>query len=635
MRHRLLAVGLVALVAPLWTAGAFTIATGFTDSCHEDITSEAWLRSGLDVNQGAILIPDTGAWRDVSEWLTSTLNVPITTEEERFVFYSLIVGVRSNDTNGHSALNLASLRNAHTDPSGQERHCLRAVDQDGPHADAPALALCREFISTEVEMADLMLLLPPEEQIETVEFTLDFYGTVRVDVWGPAYHVGRALHALEDSFAHTVRSADGRRVHHLMNFVDALRPGDYNEAKDGLQHSDANDDCKDPENAVLVEAAIEAATALLRSSAERMLGGGSEQTETVLQEWMSLEPNCTIDNGYCDSPWLPLAKRKLTAPYLGCSAAPQSGVANSALIVLFLLLPLVFLLARFRWRRHAVWMLLLAASLGCEPATGRLELTVRVLHPPGGASEQPKSSLVSLGLLRSADRLDLAVEESRPKSFAEATETWQSWTSGDGQSSEILVVVGSQYGDLVADSACAFGGRTVLHLDGAVGPCPRLRSVRFDATEPARAAGRAAVAARPGLIGIITGGASTEVIAAFTEGVVEGGGSIALVAAGDEPENAASSLVSQGAGVIWATTEVVPVLGPVLESPDTLVMGYDADFTVRSPERVLGSVLRRFDLELESSLLDASTDQLADGVVSGATLWSPNVALISPNLDDD
>ena len=143
------------------------------------------------------------------------------------------------------------------------------------------------------------------------------------------------MHTLQDCYAHTLRSADARTVYTVLNYIEAVE-GNLDEARDGMAHSDALDDCEKPEVAPLVaraaavSAALATATVALATSADTTLldaGFGAcaaGETETATCEWMHYNPACQPDaqppdvaaccstaNAYCGSPFLTVAREKL------------------------------------------------------------------------------------------------------------------------------------------------------------------------------------------------------------------------------------------------------------------------------------------------------------------------------------
>lgn len=69
------------------------------------------------------------------------------------------------------------------------------------------------------------------------------------------------MHTLQDCYAHTLRSADGRTVYTVLNYIEAVG-GTLNEARDGMAHSDALDRCQNAELAPLVARATAVSPAL-------------------------------------------------------------------------------------------------------------------------------------------------------------------------------------------------------------------------------------------------------------------------------------------------------------------------------------------------------------------------------------
>ena len=75
------------------------------------------------------------------------------TDAQKFLLFSVVVGIRSPDTGGHSVANLDDLRREQIDPSpdSQHLHCLRAPAEDGFAGDTSVLrgseALIRQELS--------------------------------------------------------------------------------------------------------------------------------------------------------------------------------------------------------------------------------------------------------------------------------------------------------------------------------------------------------------------------------------------------------------------------------------------------------------------------------------------------------
>ena len=204
-------------------AGAWSVGTGFTDPCHELMTLAARQQSQLDLLDEVILLPDSDDWEDVFAGLKEIMSIPEFQDAyEEFFYHSLLVGVREPDTDGHSMISLYSLRAVHSVDYTQYQHCLREADDDYEVGNELTVMGSWRFIFHQLELARLYLLYPPEEQIIEADFTLDFYGLMDVEVWAPAFYLGRALHTLQDSFSHTIRSDDLSVIWHAMNYIDAI-----------------------------------------------------------------------------------------------------------------------------------------------------------------------------------------------------------------------------------------------------------------------------------------------------------------------------------------------------------------------------------------------------------------------------
>ncbi|MCA9539086.1 MAG: hypothetical protein KC620_09365 [Myxococcales bacterium] len=308
-------------------ASAFTVASGFTDPCHERISLVAFSDFVLDLPLFGLVPPAANEWHEIAEFLLRDFNAangqPLD-DAHAFVMVSLLVGVRSPDTDGHSLLDLASLRRLHADPDdeGQYAHSLRGINDNGPEGDVKAVEGTRRLLRKLIDQATEAQNKPLAEQFIKAPVYFDFYGRFEVDVWAPAYYLGRAAHALEDSFAHTIRD-DASELHQIVtvfNYVEAIT-GDFKESRDGLRHSNSTDTCANaPE---LFNAASQAAIDMMLAAREMASGRDPDAIDDVLDGWVTLRPGCTKANDYCDNKrWLELAQREPTHPYLGCTATP-------------------------------------------------------------------------------------------------------------------------------------------------------------------------------------------------------------------------------------------------------------------------------------------------------------------------
>src|SRR4051794_36712812 len=110
-------------------ANAFTIASGFTQSCHErlGVAAMAFLLDELDTSN--VTLPSNNLWRNVAAELapailqtTPSAAAAALTDAQKFVLFSVVVGIRAPDTGGHSVSNLDALRTAQIDPDPSSQH---------------------------------------------------------------------------------------------------------------------------------------------------------------------------------------------------------------------------------------------------------------------------------------------------------------------------------------------------------------------------------------------------------------------------------------------------------------------------------------------------------------------------------
>ena len=372
-------------------AHAFALKTAFTDPCHESLALYAWSRYLVDLPLEDTPLPPPGAWRALADELARTYALSPESDAERLVLLSLLLGVRAPDSEGYALTDLENIRVVHAHPDAQAPHALRRQEDDGPGGNAAALAAARDFIRDQVRLAREALARPGPAQFLMARASLDYYGTVEVPTWAPVFHLGQALHAVQDSFAHSLRAEDNQRVFHVLNYVEAIH-GTLEEDRDGLPHSQTLDTCG-VGNAPLVQAAADASLDFIVAAlGEDLLGGDVTAVDAVLEHWMTPTEGCTSANRYCDAPWQTFAAQDYTRPYLarafGCSAAAGGTWGGLALACAALL-----------WRRRAatartIGLLGAAALLGVpgtaeaqsRSATPRQVLEAAGLAHPAGSS---------------------------------------------------------------------------------------------------------------------------------------------------------------------------------------------------------------------------------------------------------
>lgn len=311
----------LALFLPL-SARAYVIQSSFTEACHERITLEALLRADpIELSPPA----DTNAtwYRHGDRMGRVLLEDPSGTPSENLLVASAVLGVRRPDLGENGLIHVHDIRYVHLLDENQMRHFLRTGAQDGQEGAVFAGEDARAFIMALIDAsADAYDDDPDGQRREPVVAWIEDYGRIEIEVWLPMYLLAQALHALQDSFTHTYRTADTQRILAIQNYVDADNAHD--EERDGPRHSDALDDCLRDDTTELVESAGTASTELILATQRYWIDRDRTHIETVLNDWTQLDEGCTPDNDYCDSPWVPIAKSGETYPLLGCSASPRS-----------------------------------------------------------------------------------------------------------------------------------------------------------------------------------------------------------------------------------------------------------------------------------------------------------------------
>ncbi len=310
-------------------SAGYTVGTRFSDACHERITVAAYAQSLARLSVDYVP-PARGAAADkLSTYFVHQFDLSLNDDRQRNLLMSLLIGVQAPDTHGRSLLELENTRNIHAAPDDQYAHALRKPTDDGIEGDLDAISGARAHIESLLEKLRIELKKPREQQFITVEYYIDYYGLLKADVWSPAFYLGGALHALQDSFSHSIRSDDLRHIRHVFNYVDAITH-EHDESRDGLRHSASMDLCSN-DTLPLLNAARTASIELLLAARE-----APDETRAVLDRWLTHESGCTFDNGYCGSPWVAVARRESTEPYLGCTQAPADAPAPLALAIIVL-----------------------------------------------------------------------------------------------------------------------------------------------------------------------------------------------------------------------------------------------------------------------------------------------------------
>jgi hypothetical protein len=316
---------------------AFTVGTGFTDPCHERFAMAAYFQTQAAVPEDRMPKPQSGPWEPFVEAIFKDLGYISDSRKKSFFFASLLAGVRANDTDGHSTLNLNSLRTLHVHPELQYEHFLRAQSDDYNEGNLKAIENSRLQILEFFDEIQYYLAKDPAVQIIKVNIAVDFHGEIEVDAWAPAYFLGKAMHTLDDSFSHTIRTDDMRQIIHVLNYADAIA-GNWDEERDGLRHSDAMDKCNREMGPVL-EGVLQISIDLVFAATAVINGEDDELTGVValMDKWLAFKEGCDMSNNYCDSQWAARAKADPTLPYVeavfGCATTRQEDFELLAFIL--------------------------------------------------------------------------------------------------------------------------------------------------------------------------------------------------------------------------------------------------------------------------------------------------------------
>jgi hypothetical protein len=213
----------------------------FVTDCHQGITTEA-----LDAG----LWPLGAASPPLSHdfvLLKNELSIDLAPRVDSYWSVGTLLGNVYDDVGPYDAGDVIALAEYAAKPETQNSHCLRDAGDDGLTGDARALAACKAYILEQLGTALGVDDIPDLTAIEVVRLHLLFRGDADIPLTRFSFHLGRATHALQDSFTHTFRSADRRQVRSVLNWVDWLK-GEHGEdgyvaARDGFQHIYALDQC--------------------------------------------------------------------------------------------------------------------------------------------------------------------------------------------------------------------------------------------------------------------------------------------------------------------------------------------------------------------------------------------------------
>lgn len=316
-----LVLALQAHVAHAWSIGSQINEEG----CHEPITAAALRTVRARFDTAPALTPS----RDEAAMIRDVLFTPPSDLVNDLAGMTLLLGVRDNDLKGINPLSSLDLIQVHGSPTTQDEHCIRSSADDDAAGNQAALTACGAYIvKTATEALDGLDAQGRVDAMNRTPFTL--YVGIRGQVTPslPLFYVriGAAMHALEDGFPHTYRTADGMRVTVVLNWIDLIN-GTYDEARDGPAHRAELDRCWDGDPLIKrdFDLATQAATELLSAALDPSLSRDAkiEQFEAVVAKYLTFEPGCTLDNNWCDS-----AEARVTNSVVGCSVSGQGSLVS-------------------------------------------------------------------------------------------------------------------------------------------------------------------------------------------------------------------------------------------------------------------------------------------------------------------
>lgn len=284
-------------------ASAYTYQSAVSKGCHERIATEA-IRALRTAMQTPSVTPSAN-----DRALIHDLPFDLDPDVRDLTGASLAVGVRDNDLHGNGPNELDAIAQLHGNPNLQREHCLRGTLEDEPNGTSQAIEDCKAFIREKVAAALEGLDQngkPDASRTMKLEVALMFRGHTAVEL--PIYwiEIGRALHAMEDSFTHTYRSQDHTHIRVTMNYSDYVN-AEFKEERDGPPHRSEMDECEDLDDyrAKNLTLAKQASFDILRLSVDPGLPTRESKMaalEETLHRYLDYEPGCTSGNAWCNAP---------------------------------------------------------------------------------------------------------------------------------------------------------------------------------------------------------------------------------------------------------------------------------------------------------------------------------------------
>ena len=353
----------LSLPAPV---SAWQIHDPLHNDCHERMTQSALTQTGY------VTTPPEPTGED--KRLPESLQFDIAAYDANPYAWALILGVRFPDLYGAPDFDFDNLARVHNAIDGQGEHCLRDQDQDGGDAgNEAAIGACKQLIERMYWQALATLDANGQvnaDQVVPATVYLQFIGKTDYPVSGFYFYAGRGLHAVQDSFTHTYRTKDWRRVQHVFNWVEQVSCT-LNEGQDGHGHETLLDDCDagPDSNTGRMQATTEASADFLAAlTAAGSVDERRQRLDAFFDKWFGLEKGCTTENGYCASEEhtmlmnSDLSDRKICA---GCGVSPRAAETSAAAHGALALLAAIGLgLLGLRRRRSALWLLCMVVAAG-------------------------------------------------------------------------------------------------------------------------------------------------------------------------------------------------------------------------------------------------------------------------------
>ena len=299
-----LAIGLCGAAAT-WSSSshAFTISSALSEGCHEQITESALRTVRTLLGTAVTIAPDRN-----EQALIDDLPFDVPADMNELAAASLLVGIRDNDLKGRSPTEIDQLATVHGNPANQEEHCLRAEADDEPGGTSASVARCRAFIHDRAMSAldGLRADGTPDPNVrDDLDVSLSLRGRVKASL--PAFWIrtGQAMHALQDSFAHSYRDDSGKKVTVSLNWIDLVNKVEV-ESRDGPAHKTDLDKCnagdalRNRNKELATMASVNLLAAMLEPGVSR--AEKSARVDAVLDEYLTYSTGCTSENAWCNAP---------------------------------------------------------------------------------------------------------------------------------------------------------------------------------------------------------------------------------------------------------------------------------------------------------------------------------------------